>query len=298
MPVRIAIVGPGRVGRVLARRFHRAGAAVLGFVGRDAGRVRGVVEELGVGHVLGWGDLERAHCVVFCVGDDQLADSVAAAAARGGRRCSLWLHTSGRHDLDVFSPAASLGVRVGSLHPLAPFPGSLDVGPPPGALAAVQAGSRSSSLLLRLCRMLDLEPVVCGVQDRALYHAACALAANGATALFGLVEDLLGAAGGTNEADRRRVVQALMAVAVGTASRYGAARALSGPVRRGDHTTVTAHLERLGEAMPGSLPAYRALMVHALRLAADEGLPADAQARLGALLTPPDSSGDGREARR
>ena len=36
MPVRIAIVGPGRVGRAFAARFARASADVLGFVGRDA----------------------------------------------------------------------------------------------------------------------------------------------------------------------------------------------------------------------------------------------------------------------
>lgn len=269
----------------MALRFARAGATVVGFVGRDAARTRAAVEALGCGEVLDWAGLASADRVVFAVGDDQLDDAVRSAAAAGGPRSGMWLHTSGRHGLEVFAAAASLGVCFGSLHPLAPFPGSVAVEHAPGGPAVVQGDASSLAWLQELCSMLDFEPIVCGEQDRALYHAACALAANGATALFGLAEQVLRRAGGVVEQDARMMVSALMAAAVDAASRHGAGPALSGPVRRGDCATVAAHLDRLAASAPDVAPSYRALMSHALQLAADEGLPQDVQLRLRELLS-------------
>ncbi|MGC6489351.1 MAG: NAD(P)-binding domain-containing protein, partial [Planctomycetota bacterium] len=62
MPVRIAIVGHGRVGSAFARGFAGAGAAVLGFLGRDADRARAAAVAAGVGDALTPRDLRRAHC--------------------------------------------------------------------------------------------------------------------------------------------------------------------------------------------------------------------------------------------
>ncbi|MGC6488884.1 MAG: DUF2520 domain-containing protein, partial [Planctomycetota bacterium] len=199
--------------------------------------------------------------------------AAGAAAARGGaRRCSLWLHTSGSRGLEVFEPAQRLEVRVGALHPVAPFPASLAEAPIAGAPAVCQAGASSRRLLARLCDMLELSPVFCGDQDRVLYHAACALAANGAAALYGLAEQLLQRAGGLSDPDAARIVAALMTAAVEGAQRHGAAASLSGPVRRGDAATVAAHQRRLSTAAPEGLQAYRALMTRAAEMAAQEGL--------------------------
>ena len=272
MPVRIAIVGHGRVGSVFARRFARAGADVMGFVGRDEARAQAAAAALGVGGALDVSALDRAHCVVFAVGDAQLEDAIEGAARVGGRRCSLWLHTSGSQGLDVFAPAAALGVRTGSLHPLAPFAASLDEAEIAGAPAVCQGAPRSRSLLERLCRMLELVPVFCDEHDRAVYHAACALAANGAAALYSLSQDLLERAGGMASEDSSRIVAALMGAAVTGARRHGASVSLSGPVRRGDAATVSAHVARLSAAAPDALPAYRALMAQAAAMAQREGL--------------------------
>lgn len=284
MPVRIAIVGHGRVGSVFARRFARAGADVLGFVGRDEARAQAAAAAIGVGCALDASALGRAHCVVFAVGDAQLEAAIGAAARIGGRRCSLWLHTSGSRGLDVFAPAEPLGVRTGSLHPLAPFAASLDEAEIAGAPAVCQGAPRSRSLLGRLCRMLELEPVFCDEHDRAVYHAACALAANGAAALYSLSQELLERAGGLEREDASRIVAALMGAAVEGARRHGASVSLSGPVRRGDAATVAAHVARLSATAPDALPAYRALMERAAAMAAREDLaPERVQAVLRSL---------------
>ena len=276
MALRIAIVGPGRVGTALARALRGTRAELLGFVARRPAAAEHLLREQGRGRVLGLADLRHAHVVVFSVGDADLASAVADATADGVRRCSLWLHTSGLHGLDVLQPAAQLGVRTGSLHPLCPFPAGGDaLATMRGAPALLQGEPRSLRLLRRLCGWLQLEPIICGEQDRALYHAACALAANGATALFALVEEVLLAAGGLSTQHAHRIAGALGAAAGNLTREHGAAGALSGPVRRGDADTVAAHVASLARGAPQALPIYRLLMRGALELACAEGLPSD-----------------------
>lgn len=290
MPLRIAIVGPGRVGCAFARQFVRAGANVLGLIGRDRERTRNRLGELGLDPqrgLLDWRDLALAHVVVFAVSDDELREAVRAASAVGGRRCSLWLHTSGRHDLEVFDEVRQLGVRTGSLHPLLPFSASLAEHAMQGAPALLLAEPRSMRLLRRLCDMLELQPIECAGHDRVLYHVACALAANGVTALFALASELLQAAGGVAKHDGDRIVAALMQAAVLGSKQHGAAAALSGPVRRGDAATVSAHLVKLRAQAPTALPAYLALMQRALELAREQGLPVDSSERVAAVLSRP-----------
>lgn len=281
MALRIAIVGPGRVGTAFARRFVQAGACFVGFVGRDPAATTKQVEVVGAGEVLDWPELQNVHVVVFAVGDGDLAKAVEQAASIGGRACRLWLHTSGRHGLELFAAADPLGVRTGSLHPLLPFSGSnVNMS---GAPAVAAGEPRSMRLLKRLGAMLQLQVIEWrgrdgDKQNRTLYHAGCALAANGATALFGVAADLIRGAGGLDSRDADVIVAALMNAAVRAASEQGAARALSGPVRRGDAETVALHLSALQDQVPMATATYVALMQQALLLARDQGLaPADCE---------------------
>jgi predicted short-subunit dehydrogenase-like oxidoreductase (DUF2520 family) len=288
--LRIAIVGPGRVGAAIARRLVQAGAEVVGLLGRDHGRTAAAVQWSGAGAALDWPDLRRAHVLVFAVGDQDLPGAIAAAVAHGAhRRCALWLHTSGRYGLEVFAAAGGHGVRIGALHPVAPFAdaasGAVAMA---GALALCEAGARSERLLRRLCLLLGMAPIVAtrGL-DRARYHAACALAANGTTALRAAVDLAFAGAGSLSADQQRRLADALMAAALLASSDRGPAAALSGPVRRGDAATVALHLQSLAATGPLVAAVYRGLMRQALALAEAQGLAADSAARLWQLLGAP-----------
>lgn len=287
MSMRTVIVGPGRVGSALGLRLQRAGVDVLGYVARSGGALP---EGLGRPQ-LELADLRRAHVVVFSVGDGDLAQVVAAAAAAGGRSCSLWLHTSGRHDLSVFAPAHGLGLRFGAMHPLLPFPASGAPATLDGAPAVLTGPPESMRLLRRLCELLGLDAIECGAQDRALYHAACALAANGTTALFDVAGQLLRSAGGLPEDRVDEIVAALATQAVRASRQHGAARALSGPVVRGDDETVRRHAQAVDRATPELLDVYRQVMLAVLELARRGGLSDEHCRRVARALS---CSPDGR----
>jgi predicted short-subunit dehydrogenase-like oxidoreductase (DUF2520 family) len=175
----------------LGRRFAAAGVRVLGYVGRNEASAQRACEFAGEGRPLALAELGAAHVVMFCVSDPSLRDAVSdAVAAAQPRSCSLWIHTSARFDLAVFEPLATKGVRIGALHPIAPFPdaesgASSLLGKP----ALLIADPRARRLLATLVDRLGMRAMWClPGGDPLLYHAACALAANGLTALRAAVD--------------------------------------------------------------------------------------------------------------
>lgn len=284
--LRIAIVGPGRVGTAFAQQFAAGRAAFLGFVGRDPAHVQRALQQVGAGAALTSAELGRAHVVVFAVGDSELAAAVRTqAAAAPPRPCSLWLHTSGRFGLEVFDGVP--GCRRGALHPVAPFVDPVaSASACRGAVALVESGPGSRRLLHVLCDLLALQAIDWPGGDRTLYHAACALAANGTTALWAQAESVFVAAG-LSPAAARSLCASLVPAAAALCRALGPVEALSGPVRRGDAATVTAHRQRLACALPSAQPSYQALMLAALQLASAAGLPEDRAAAVRAALLQP-----------
>jgi predicted short-subunit dehydrogenase-like oxidoreductase (DUF2520 family) len=284
--LRVVIFGPGAVGTAFGQRLMRRGVDVLGFVGRDVVRTMRALRWVAPEGVRGLQPFHHvhAHVVLFAVGDDELRAAVrGAAAAAPPRPCSLWVHTSGRHGLDVFDGVP--GIRRGALHPVAPFPdGPRGRDAMQGAPAVITGDANALRLLRGLCRRLDLVPVAGADGDRVAYHAACALAANGLTALFAAAVDTFVASRVVEPADARRLTAALMRAAVAGCEERPAHEALSGPVRRGDAVTVAAHVAALRGAEPALLPLYVASSRAALRLAIAAGLPVDRAAAVTAAL--------------
>ncbi len=106
-------------------------------------------------------------------------------------------------------------------------------------------------------------------------------------ALRGVVDEMFAGADSLTPCDARQLADALMHNALAGASDVGAAAALSGPVLRGDRSTVEAHLAALAASAPAARPVYRALMLAALELARARGLSASAAEALQALLEDP-----------
>mgnify|MGYP000969788414 CR=1 FL=1 len=288
MALRVVIFGPGRVGTAFGQRLLRSGVDVVGFVGRDVERTLRSIRWIAPAGVRAAQPSHHAeaHVVLFAVGDNELRDAVLGALrAAPPRPCSLWVHTSGRHGLEVFDGVPD--VRRGTLHPVAPFAdGPRGLEAMTGAPAVITGDENAMVLLGGLCRRLGLVPVVGAEGDRTLYHAACALAANGATGLFAAALDAFAASGVVDAARARALTAALMHAAVDGSAVHGPAAALSGPVRRGDVATVRAHLDRLRAMAPAGVPAYVAMSRIALELARTAGLPAPAVAALHDVLGP------------
>ena len=263
----VGVVGAGRVGTALAAALRRSGhriVAVSAVSAASRDRVQAILPGTPVRppqEVVASADL-----VLLTVPDDALPALVSGLAATGtdlaGR---LVMHASGRHGLAVLEPATRRGALPLALHPVMTFTGRPD---DVDRLAGVSFGVTTPEPLRPVAEVLVMEmggePVFIAEENRDLYHAALAGAANHLVTQVVQAADLLAMAG---VAQPSRMLGPLLGAALDNALRLGDA-ALTGPVARGDAETVAGHLAALRAAAPEALPAYLALA----RLTADRAL--------------------------
>lgn len=246
----VAIIGTGRAAGSLTGALRGNGWRVRGPWGRsDPAEVRGAAHGV---------DL-----VLVAVPDTAVA---AVAEQIEPVAATVVAHVAGSLRLDVLATHP----RRGSLHPLVSMPDAA-VGASrltAGAWFALAASDRAAHTLLHgLVVDLGGRPIEVADEDRARYHAAACIASNHLVALLGQVERIAASAGVSPEA-----FADLAARSLANATELGAARALTGPVARGDAQTVEAHLA----ALPAEeVATYLALAREAQRLAhPGEPLPA------------------------
>ncbi|WP_228764911.1 MULTISPECIES: Rossmann-like and DUF2520 domain-containing protein [Aeromicrobium] len=241
----MGIVGAGRVGSVLASRFRAAGYPLAGVSARsEASLLRTSTLLPGVA-VLSPAEVAAASDVlVLAVPDDALIAVTEELAASGAVHPGQYvLHTSGRHGLDALAALTRLGARPIAFHPAMTFSGtSVDFDGAP--VFGLTAASAERPFAEQLVADLGGVPMWVAESDRALYHAALAHGANHLVTLVAQSMDLLRGAGAEDPA---AVLRPLLTAALDNVLAYGDA-ALTGPVVRGDITTIRAHVDALAAA--------------------------------------------------
>jgi predicted short-subunit dehydrogenase-like oxidoreductase (DUF2520 family) len=255
----LALVGPGRAGTTVALALCAQGYRALSVAGRalDAASTLAAaacldaepcfVAQAGTGATL-----------VVIATPDAAIEAVSAAIAPSLEPDALVIHLAGSRGLEVFTELRRRrpDVRVGAIHPLQSIPStSAGLDRLPGAWAAIAGDADVEAI----AEHLELRPFRVADADRERYHAAAVVASNHIVALLGQVERLAANSGVPFEAFRP-----LVEASVANAFDLGPRAALTGPVARGDLTTVEKHLASMD---PGERDAYRALAREAARLA-------------------------------
>ena len=267
----VAVIGPGRAGTAVALASVDAGYSVTAVAGRGAEALERFTSLVPTARVLPPEEAARSADLVILGMPDSAVGSVArdlaaADAVVPGRR---WVHLAGSLGVAVLEPIRLAGGRVAACHPAQTLPdpetgrAALD-----GSAWGVTASEANRTWARRFVRDLGGEPFDIADADRPLYHVAMSLGANATGAVITLARDLLL---GIRVEEPESFLAPLAAAAVTNAARHGA-RALTGPVRRGDAVTVAAHLEELATVMPEAVDAYRELARLALAQARRAGL--------------------------
>jgi predicted short-subunit dehydrogenase-like oxidoreductase (DUF2520 family) len=283
-PRRIALVGPGRLGTLVAHGLVAAGLRLERVAGgSDAARAALRAAIAGLRDVAVEEVADGVDLVVLAVPDGAIADVVdrlvRADAVREGQGV---VHLSGALGLAPLRRAALAGAWTAACHPALTAPtGATDPAVLHGATWAVTAESVAREQAHALVGALGGDAVDVAEADRPRYHAALALASNAVGAAVVAARRLLAVAG---LPDAARILAPLAHASVDAALAGGAA-ALTGPVVRGDVGTVRAHLDAIGPDAPELADAYRALM-RAVLVAVRPTLTDDAAAALDAALDP------------
>lgn len=266
-------VGPGRAGLSLGYALWQAGAASsLTYCGRRQDPpAHPLFIEGNAEYVFG---MERppsgTTAVILSVPDEVLPEISMALAAHGEAPGGcVAFHLSGALGTDPLAPLLGQGYEVGTLHPLQtladPVLGAHQL---QGVYFAISGEPNAMSTARRIIHHLGGVGVSIPVAQRPLYHAAAVFASNYLAGLLNAAGRLMVQAGVPED----EALSAILPLARGgleNLERMGPARALTGPISRGDLETVRLHLRTLE---PRERALYAALGREVLHLAREGGL--------------------------
>jgi predicted short-subunit dehydrogenase-like oxidoreductase (DUF2520 family) len=183
---------------------------------------------------------QETDLVLLCVPDAAIP-KVAAGVQPGP-----WVaHVSGATPLAALEPHR----RRFGMHPLQTFTRARGAEQLDGAFAAVTAETdEAREVGFWLARTLGLRPFELADEARPLYHAAAAIASNYLVTLYRAASRLFEAAGAPPEA-----LVPLMRRTIENGFE------LTGPIARGDWTTVESHVRAIHTDAPDLEPMYRVL---------------------------------------
>jgi predicted short-subunit dehydrogenase-like oxidoreductase (DUF2520 family) len=254
----VGVVGTGRAGSVLGAALKRAGHNIRACTAvSDISKLR--AESLLPGVLVTSIDeaVKDRDLILLTVPDDVLGQVVNGLAATNAVSPGTFvMHASGRYGIEILRPLTDQGSLPLALHPVMTFTGtSIDL----NRLSACPFGITTVQTLRPVAETLVVEiggePIWVPEENRGLYHAALTFGANNLMTLVTQTTELLEAAGITNP---EALVAPLLGASLDNALRNGDA-AITGPVARGDASTVREHLRVLAKFDPSVTQAYRAM---------------------------------------
>jgi len=230
--------------------------------------------------------------LLFLTVPDSLVSTVAAEVASAWDSLPLAYepiavtHTSGVTPVSALDPCLHAGAITFGFHPLQTFAGH-ETGAThfAGATIAVAPGPRGGWELGRdLALALGAEPALLAEDARTLYHAAACMASNYLVALEHIAESMFVRAGLPADTALTAFLP-LVRGAVDNLVAHGTIEALTGPLSRGDISTIEQHLAALREQMPDIETLYRALGLATLEIVRKRGqVPRDTLESLEVVL--------------
>ena len=270
IPWRIGIVGPGRLGTALAIELASRGYNATVIAGRNLEHATYLARRISSVAVLPSDVVFHSDLIILTVSDDSIEPLSKELSQKGDWQKKIVLHTSGSYNADVLTALGDQGAQIGGVHPLRSFTGEEHI--PEGVYYGIEGEPQASDAACRLVNLLGGVPFMLTSGTKVLYHVAACFAANFTVALKDVADQLITEAGLTSEQANMLLVPLIEGV-VANIRRNGTARALTGPIARGDSGTVKRHCKALKSTRPDLLLIYITLARQTLDLALRNGLP-------------------------
>lgn len=263
--LKVGIIGGGRVGSRLAACLHEAGV-LAGITAATAQHSAQLAQQFGV-PATDNATLWQAADVLLLTVPDRLIGAVAEELAQSVTPAAkVVLHVSGSVGLEPLAPLAQLGAYVGSLHPLQSFAGGNTQ--LAGVYMALDGDSEAQDAGKKLVELFGGKAFSVPAEERAAYHAAACICSNYVVAVEAMAAQLMARWTGSNEAAWEALLPLFKGTAANLQATQNPAAVLTGPIARGDVSTVAKHLA----ALPADvIPAYCSLGLATTSLALANG---------------------------
>ena len=261
-PLRLALIGAGRVGTAVTELLRRRGHVVAGVASRSADSARRAADFLDAEVFDHHATLPVADVVLLGVPDgeiEEVAGHLAKRLRQLGRSqeiegCAV-VHFAGASGIERLTAVLDAGAGAAALHPVQACPDvSSAIERIPGSAWGVTTSSGLEGWAINfVTRELSGDPVVVAEEHRPLWHAAASITSNGVAALLATGEALLSS---IRVEAPERVLGPLAAGTVANAATGGGAATLTGPIVRGEVDTIAAHIGHIAGAVPHLVEDY------------------------------------------
>lgn len=269
-----AIVGCGKVGLNLVKFLTKAGYPVSGLASRTIDSAKRAGEIASTDNIS-----TEAHTitkdadVVFITTPDGIIEQTCndIAGNNGFSEKNVVFHCSGSLPSTLLASAKKLGAKTGSIHPLQSFATTDNQHSPfEGIIAAIEGEPAAVLAGLAIAEDLGARGLKIQTDSKMMYHASAVVASNCLVTLVDFAYKLLGVAGIGNE-DAYDVLGPLVEGTLTNIKKVGTTQALTGPVVRGDVSTVEEHIKEIAQKTPDLVALYKILGHHTVNIAKKRG---------------------------
>ncbi len=274
MDKKISFIGAGKVGTSLGYLLKAKGFNVIGIASRSIDSAQKAYEFIG--------DITYSNDIYMFVEDSDIIfittkdDAITEVIEGIDKNCDIreeqiFIHTSGSISAGVFKPLEVRGAYGLSIHPLqtiaTPQEGIKNI---IGSLFAVDGNEKAYEVAKEIIDALDGEAFFIESEKKPLYHLSAVIACNYFITLMNTSVKLMKKI----NIDEKIATEGLIKLIKGTLNnieKLGTEKALTGPIVRGDITTIKDHLESLKKYAPEIIELYKILGLYTTETAINSG---------------------------
>ncbi|NLB17738.1 MAG: DUF2520 domain-containing protein [Syntrophomonadaceae bacterium] len=255
---KIGIVGAGVVGTAVGVILATKGYEITGvydIIPESTGRLAAKVgaRECTTLRQVG----ENAEILFITTTDSAIATVAEGLAKEGGfRKGQVIVHMSGALTSEMLEPAKAFGALTVSIHPMQSFASEeIAISNLAGSVFSIEGDIESHQVASQLVKDLDGKFFVIDKKVKPLYHAGACVVSNYLVTVIDVGLQLMESIG----IPRAQALPAIIPLVNGTVKnieKIGIPMALTGPIARGDMSTVLKHLDCLDELAPQLILFY------------------------------------------
>jgi len=267
---KVGFIGAGKVGTALATTLFKGGYPVVAVANNNISVSEKLADLVPGCHVFKTAQevANTAEHVFITTPDDSIPTVASELTWRPEQNV---VHCSGAASIDILDPAKKSGAMVGSFHPCQAF-ASVDqaIKNLPGSTFAIEAQGPLLDILKEMASTIGCDWIVLKPGNKALYHAAAVFASNYFVTLLKVATDLF-----QNfdipTAQSTKVLMPLIQGNIKNINTIGLPSCLTGPIARGDVSTIEKHIYALNKKEPSLLKIYAELGLQTIPIALEKG---------------------------
>lgn len=263
----VTIIGTGSLGSALAKALFDNNYTITSLFNRRLRKAESVAREVGATYFSEFPESskELGSLIFLTVQDSEIEHSVDnLSRISHDFSGSMVVHCSGSKEASVLTPLKRRGAGIAAFHPLQTFTSGSGTQEFRNIYFDVEADDITYNRLRNLAEHLGGQTIRITSSAKPYLHAAAVVSSNYLVALLD-ISGKIAALGGIDKQEAMAAMLPLVRTTLQNLESKSAAKALTGPIKRGDIETVRLHLELLKSDVD-LLDTYKSLGLETLQL--------------------------------